>query len=145
VSDDVPAWLANPLRRAADNPELLLYKVQNNAYKYSWALIPISLPFMGLSFPFSRRFRLYDHIVFVTYSLAFMTLLVVAASFLYAAGLAVLAGFAMLIPPLHIFRQLKGAYDLGCWEALWRTVRLVSFSVMVAGLFVSLLFAAGIF
>ena len=144
ISDDVPSWLAGPLRRAAANPELLLYKVQNNAYKYSWALIPLSLPFMLLLFPFSKRFLPYDHIVFVTYSLAFMTMLVVVASLLHAVGLGVVAGFVLLLPPLHMYRQLKGAYQLGRGSALWRTILLISFSITVAVLFVALLFAAGI-
>ena len=69
-----PAGSATPVSKAARNPELLLYKLKNNAYKFSWALIPLSVPFVWLLFPFSRRFRLYDHMVFVTYSLAFMTL-----------------------------------------------------------------------
>lgn len=145
VSDDVPAWLAAPLRHTASNPELLLYKLQNNAYKYSWVLIPVSLPFMWLLFPFSRRFRLYDHIVFVTYSLAFMTLLVVVASLLYFAGLQTLAGFVLLLPPFHMFRQLKAAYDLGWWGALGRTILLVSFAMVAVGFFVAALFAVGLF
>ena len=45
----------------AKNPELVFYKLKTNAYKFSWALIPISVPFVWLLFPFSRRFRLYDH------------------------------------------------------------------------------------
>ena len=145
ISDDVPQWLAEPLGRAARNPELLLYKLQNNAYKYSWALIPISLPFLWLLFPFSRRFRPYDHVVFVTYSLAFMTLLVVAASLLGMAGLGAVAGFAMLIPPVHMFRQLRGAYGLGKWSALWRTVLLTLFAAVAILLFVALLFGVGLF
>ncbi len=145
ISDDVPAWLAAPLRRAAADPEFLLYKVQNNAYKYSWALIPISLPFMWLLFPFSRRFRLYDHMVFVTYSLAFMTLLVVAASLLNAAGLGVLAGFALMLPPVHMYRQLRGAYALTRVGALWRTLVLLLCSLVVAALFIASLFALGLF
>ncbi|MCY7397301.1 MAG: DUF3667 domain-containing protein [Sphingomonas bacterium] len=145
VSDDVPLWLAAPLRRAAANPELLLYKIQNNAYKFSWALIPISLPFMWLLFPFSRRFRLYDHIVFVTYSLAFMTLLVVVASLLYFAGLGTLAGFALMLPPFHMYRQLNAAYGLSRGGALWRTIMLVSFSMVTIGLFIASLFASGLF
>ncbi len=145
ISDDVPAWLAAPLRRAAADPEFLLYKVQNNAYKYSWALIPISLPFMWLLFPFSRRFRLYDHMVFVTYSLAFMTLLVVAASLLEAAGLGVLSGFALMLPPVHMYRQLRGAYGLKRVGALWKTLLLLLFSLVVAALFIASLFALGFF
>ena len=57
----------------------MAYKLKTNAYKFSWLLIPLSVPFVWLLFPFSRRFRLYDHTVFVTYSLCFMSLLVVPA------------------------------------------------------------------
>lgn len=145
ISDDVPGWLAAPLRHAADNPDLLLYKVQNNAYKYSWALIPLSLPFMWLLFPFSRRFRLYDHMVFVTYSLAFMTLLVVAASLAAAAGWVPLAGLMMIVPPVHMYRQIKASYGLTRLGALWRTTLLVVFALTAIGLFIVLLFALGMF
>lgn len=145
VSDDVPNWLAGPLRHATDNPDLMLYKVQNNAYKYSWALIPLSLPFMWLLFPFSRRFRLYDHMVFVTYSLSFMTLLVVVASLFGAAGWTAFAGLVMILPPLHMYRQLKAAYGLSRFGALWRTALLTLFAVIAVGLFTIMLFALGIF
>ena len=145
ISDDVPTWLRGPLARAAKNPELLLYKVKNSAYKWSWAVIPLSVPFLWLLFPFSRRFRLYDHIVFVTYSLCFMTLLVCLASAVGAAGLPALAGFAMLVPPVHIYRQLRGAYSLGWFGALWRTIALVMVAVMVLSLFAIGLFGAGLF
>lgn len=145
ISDDVPAWLATPLRQAAANPELLLYKVQNNAYKYSWALIPLSLPFMWLLFPFSRRFRLYDHMVFVTYSLAFMTLLVSIATVLAAVGWSAAAGMTMILPPIHMYRQLKGAYGLSRFGALWRSALLTVFALMAVGLFIAILFALGIF
>ena len=145
VSDDVPSWLGSALQRAADNPKLLLYKVQNNAYKYSWVLIPLSLPFLWLLFPFSRRFRMYDHMVFVTYSLAFMTLLTVLASLAYGAGIGLITALCAFVPPFHMFRQLKGAYGLGWWGAAWRTLMLVSFAVLVMVLFVALLFATGLY
>ena len=145
ISDDVPTWLRGPLEKAGKNPELLLYKVKNSAYKWSWAVIPLSVPFLWLLFPFSRRFRLYDHTVFVTYSLCFMTLLICLASAVGAAGLPALAGFAMLVPPLHIYRQLRGAYSLGWFGALWRTIALVMVAVMVLTLFAIGLFGAGLF
>ncbi|CAA9514935.1 MAG: hypothetical protein AVDCRST_MAG91-1850, partial [uncultured Sphingomonadaceae bacterium] len=62
ASDDLPdefGWLEDAYRKAKANPSLLIYKLQNNAYKYGWALIPISLTFMWLLFPFSRKFRMY--------------------------------------------------------------------------------------
>ena len=146
MSDEIPAWLARPLQQAAANPELLLYKVQNNAYKFSWALIPLSLPFLWLLFPFSRRFRLYDHMVFVTYSIAFMTLLVSLATVLGAVGLGALAGVMIVfLPALHMYRQLKEAYGLTRFGALWRTALLIVFAITAAGLFISMLFALGIF
>ena len=46
VSDDLPPWLRKPIEKATQNPSLFFYKVQTNAYKFSWALIPISVPFL---------------------------------------------------------------------------------------------------
>lgn len=145
VSDDVPAWLRNPIEKAGKNPELLLYKLRTNAYKWSWAVIPLSVPFLWLVFPFSRRFRLYDHIVFVTYSLCFMTLLVCVATLLGMVGMGAVAGFAMLIPPIHMYRQLRGAYALSGWGALWRTIVLVTAATIVLVLFFVSLVGLGLF
>ena len=145
ISDDVPSWLRRPIEKASKNPELLLYKLRSNAYKWSWAIIPLSVPFLWLLFPFSRRFRLYDHIVFVTYSLCFMTLLVCAATVVGLAGASALAGFAMLIPPIHIYRQLRGAYLLKPWGAMWRAGVLVVAAIMVLTLFFISLVGLGLF
>ena len=128
IESDIPqvkeAW-----EQARANPQLAIYKLQNAAYKYSWLLIPLSLPFLWLLFPFSRRFRLYDHTVFVTYSLGFMTLLVCVLALLAAAGAPMVAVIAAIIPPVHIYRQLKGSYGLSRVGALWRTALLVLFSI----------------
>jgi hypothetical protein len=133
------------LGEAAKNPELLFYKIKTNAYKFSWALIPISVPFVWLLFPFSRRFRLYDHTVFVTYSLCFMSLLVVAGLVFGAAGMTGLAGLLWLLPPFHMYRQLKGAYSLRRAGALWRTALLTIFAMIVVGLFSAVLVGVGTF
>ena len=58
--------LARTIATVRENPQLMIYKAQTSAYKYSWMLIPLSVPFVWLLFPFSRRFRGYDHTVFVT-------------------------------------------------------------------------------
>ena len=142
---DAPDWLSKPLEKAVKNPDLLFYKLKTNAYKFSWMLIPLSVPFLWLMFPFSRRFRLYDHTVFVTYSLSFMTLLVVAAVLIGLAGLPAVAGFAMLMPPFHIYRQLKGNYGLSPGGALLRTFLLIAFATLALGLFLLMLFGLGLF
>ncbi|MEO5972026.1 MAG: DUF3667 domain-containing protein [Sphingomicrobium sp.] len=75
---DAYRWLNAGYIRAKQNPPLLFCKLQTNAYKFSWALIPLSLPFVWLLFLHRRRYRrdygAYDHLVFVTYSTAFMSL-----------------------------------------------------------------------
>ena len=50
-------WLDSAIVKARRNPELLIYKVQANAYKFSWALIPISVPFVWILFLHRRRYR----------------------------------------------------------------------------------------
>jgi hypothetical protein len=148
-ADSVNAWFSHSYRKAKENPKLLAYKLQSNAYKFSWALIPISVPFLWLLFLHRRRYRryrAYDHTVFVTYSIAFMSLGVIALSLLRLIGVPeVIAGFAiMLVPPLHIYRQLRGAYELSRWSAIWRTLVLIVFAFVAAGLFFTLLLALGV-
>jgi len=140
----IAPWLRGPIEKVAKNPDLLFFKLKTNAYKFSWMLIPLSVPFMWLLFPFSRRFRLYDHTVFVTYSLCFMTLLAILAAALMRAGMVNVAGLLWLIPPVHIYRQLKGAYGLSRTGALWRTAALVFVIATTTSLFLLALVTLGI-
>ncbi len=120
------------LRAAIENPKLLAYKLQSNAYKFAWALIPLSMPFMWAMFAWRRQYRIYDHAVFVTYSLAFTMLLLIAMALLIALG-ASAAEWLTLLLPLHFYRQLKQAYQLRRASALWRTALLliVAFTVLL--------------
>jgi len=142
--DETPEWLRGMVRNVQKNPELAVTNMQDAASKYSWLLIPLSLPFMWLLFPFSRKYRLYDHTVFVTYSLCFMMLLLVFASTV-GRLIPLIANFAWLIPPAHMYRQLRGAYGVSRFGAIWRTIALVLFAFVAIGLFASLLLALGAF
>jgi len=144
TSSKLPNWLGRAVGRAKANPELLFYKLKTNAYKFSWALIPISVPFVWLLFPLSRRFKLYDHTVFVTYSLCFMMLLLSAATLIGLVSDTV-ASLAWFVPPVHMYRQLRGTYGVGKWGALWRTSALTIFAFIAIGLFASLLVTLGAF
>lgn len=131
-----------------ENPSLMAYKIQANAYKFSWALIPISVPFLWMLFLHRRRYReyrAYDHTVFVTYSIAFMSLGLIALSLLRPLGIdgSIVQLAILIVPPIHIYRQLKGTYRLSRWSALWRTFVLVIFAFIAASLFFSLLVTAG--
>jgi hypothetical protein len=148
-SDDDLGWFDGPYKKAKENPSLLLYKIQANAYKFSWALIPISVPFVWLLFLHRQRYRrsykMYDHIVFVTYSLAFMSLGAVAYTLLKLAGMnGTIALLPFLVVPLHMYRQLRGAYQLSRWSAAWRTVMLLLFAAIASSLFMMLLLGVGV-
>jgi hypothetical protein len=134
------------IAKAGENPGLALYKLQSSAYKFSWALIPISVPFVALMFLWRRRFHLYDHAIFVTYSLAFMMLFVVALSLAGSIGLStgLLILAALTVPPVHMFAQLRGAYSLRKRSALWRTIALMIFSFIALNAFAVLLLVLGL-
>lgn len=125
------------------DPKLMLYKLQSNGYKFSWLLIPLSLPFVWLLFFWKRGIGLYDHSVFVTYSIAFMSMGFVTLSLLgmtgVPEGVLTLGGLAAGIA--HIFAHLKGAYSLGRWQALWRTVVLLA---MIGTILLLFLIAIGL-
>ncbi|TRD11684.1 DUF3667 domain-containing protein [Erythrobacter insulae] len=124
------------LQKWNDNPGLMLYKMQANAYKFSWLLIPLSIPFVWLLFAWKRRFKAYDHAIFVTYSLAFMSLLFIALSLLGTAGMPLDCVFVLfaVIAPLHIYKHLRYAYDLRRFSTIWRFL-LLMFSVLFVLLF----------
>jgi hypothetical protein len=143
-STNVPLIRAG-YEKVKQNPDLVLYKLKSNSYKWSWAIIPLSVPFVWLLFPFSRRFRLYDHTVFVTYSLAFMTILVSAGTVIAAAGINAVAPIMLFIPPIHMYRQLRGAYGCTRWGALWRSLVLLIVAIVVLSAFILMMGAIGIF
>lgn len=133
------------IAKANKNPNLALYKIQSSAYKYSWALILISTPFLWLLYAWHRRLRFYDHAVFVTYSLSFMSVLVIVLTVLSLAGVGegVIATAGMFIPPIHIYRQLRGAYGTRRRWAILRTALLAMFGAMTLIVFFLLLLALG--
>ena len=102
------------IKKWRQNPGLMLYKLQANAYKFSWLLIPLSIPFVWLMFAWRRRFKAYDHAIFVTYSLSFMSLLFITMSLIAVSPLG--SGWAFTLftiaAPLHLYKQLRHSYGL---------------------------------
>lgn len=141
--NDAPRWIKPFIKNVKENPQLVSMKVQDAASKFSWLLIPISLPFMWLLFPLRRRYNTYDHAVFVTYSLSFMMMLMIVGGVLAAVGFGAIAGLLFFVPPFHMYRQLKGAYELGRFSAIMRTIALLTFAFIAAGLFVAAVVAIG--
>lgn len=135
------------LTKKALNPELALYKIQQTAYKFSFLLVPFSIPFLALLFLWKRGFTFYDHGVFVLYSITAMSILFTLAMLIGPlwGPLGVVAGLAVCIgPPVHMFAQLKGTYGLSVFSALWRTFVLQVFCIIVVGLFLTTIVMMGL-
>jgi len=139
--------LDKKLLKKLQNPELTLYKLQQTFYKFSFLLIPISIPFVALLFLWKRGFTLYDHGVFVLYSLTFMAMLIMVTAGLmrFGGAIAVIAALAATaIVPVHMFIQVKGAYGLSTYSALWRTGMLLLFCSLALSLFLAAVVVLGV-
>ena len=137
VIDGFPE-LNERIRKKFENPDLALYKIQQAAYKFSFLLVPISLPFIWLLFFWKRGTTLYDHVVFALYGLCFASLLFVAAAFAASSPTTTfLIGWLLLLGlPVHTYFHLKGAYALGWFSALWRTFFMLTFANIALGIFI---------
>jgi hypothetical protein len=123
------------IERVRTNPELAFYKLKNTAYKFSFLLVPLLLPFLWLMFLGKRSVVVYDHAVFALYSLSFMSLLVVTTALLSLTPLSGHLGWMLWLVPLHVFFHLRGTYALTLWGAYWRTTALVGVAGVVCALF----------
>jgi hypothetical protein len=142
------AWFDKVLvEKWKKNPGLMLYKLQTNGYKFSWLLIPLSVPFLWLMFAWRRQFKAYDHAIFVTYSLSFMSLLFIVMSILSTIpeGGSWAALLFLIGAPLHLYKQLRHAYGLSRFSALWRFVILLFCMQIVLMLFLLILGVLGAF
>ena len=142
-TESVPDWVRPLIKNVQENPSVVSMKIQDAASKYSWMLIPLSVPFMWLLFPLRRKYNTYDHTVFVTYSLSFMMMLVILAGVMVSLGLSGWAGLLFFVPPFHMYRHLKQSYELGRFSAIVRTFALVTFAFIAASLFAAATVAIG--
>ncbi len=148
VNTGVHGW-DETIRHKLENPELAWYKIQNTAYKFSFLLAPISLPFIWLIFFWKRGVTLFDHAVFALYSLSFMSLLFIVLALSMRAPLANAAAGAVATAmsaaiPMHMFFHIKGAYALGWFAALWRTMAMLVFAVAALSIFLLAIILLGL-
>lgn len=139
-------YLDKKIQHKLENPELAVYKVQNAAYKFAFLLVPISLPFLWLMFAWKRGLTLFDHTVYILYSLSYVSLLFITMSLISMASdyLGWLIPLLILSIPVHFFFHLKGAYSLGWFSAIWRTPVLLVFSAIALTLFLVAILAMGL-
>lgn len=127
-----------------NDTQFTIYKMKKNAASLAFLLIPLSLPFVWLLFAFRAHYRhqflLFDHAVFVIYSLSFMTWLMILVALLAKLSLSTLAMILFFIaPPLHIYTQLKHAYQLSTASTAWRTLALLCVALLTLTLYVAMI------
>lgn len=134
------AFLDQKLKALPDlvmnNSDFLLYKIKSNGYKFSWLLIPISLPFVWLAMIGVRGHPIYDHAIFTIYSISFMTILFIIVAVLGSIGLRLnmIVPALMIIPIIHMYKHVKHGYQLSRWNALMRLILLligIIFSILI--------------
>jgi len=139
-------WIDKSLiKKWREQPELMLYKLQAQQLQ---VLLAADTPVAALRMAAVRmearlqRLRPRDlrHI---------LTQLHVAAAYrdlvALAAGVSgdVLGLAAVLIPPVHMYRQLRGAYSLRRFSALWRLIVLYAMILVIMVLFLQILLLLG--
>jgi hypothetical protein len=125
---------------ALEDPQFVFYKMKQKGYKLSFLLVPLSLPWMLLLFAWKKDVRAYDHVVFLLYSISFMTALFMLAALLGTAGVESAAPYLTLFlaaPLVHLFFQLKGGYRLGWAAAAWRAAALATLAMITLLLYFS--------
>lgn len=139
---------AERVRASLNDPDLLVYKLRSAASEYSFMLVPASVPFLWLMFFWKRRVYLYDHVIFSLHSLSFMalfvTLLIVGFEYHTVLHLQNIWGWALFIPPIHMFFHLKGTYQLGIFGALWRTFMLSIIALIVLACYIGAILVLGL-
>lgn len=138
--------LDKKIKEKLENPELALYKIQNAAYKFAFLLVPISLPFVWLLFFWKRGLTLFDHTVYILYSLSFVSLMFIIISLLaYVPGaLDMISPWWIFLFPVHAYFQMKGGYSLGWFSALWRTPVLMMFASLGLSIFLVAIIVVGV-
>lgn len=89
---------------------------------------------------------MFDHAVFVTYSLTFMMLLgVICALLIRYPATEPIGGIALAFAPsIHMYRQLRGTYETSRFGALWRTFLLSGFAMTALVLFAIFILTLGV-
>src|SRR5262249_13686440 len=138
VKIDGQPELSQRIREKLMNPDLTIYKIENAAYKFSFMLVPISLPFIAFLFLFKKGLTLYDHTVYALYSLSFASLVFVAVLVVGQSPWTKWAGAPLIWLgfPIHTFFHLKGAYSLKIWSALWRTFFMLTFASICLAIYI---------
>ena len=89
---------------------------------------------------------MYDHAIFALYSISFMSLVFIGISIGLSLDSVDTTAFNLLvfIPPIHMFIQLRGAYQIGWFAAAWRTIALSIAAVFTLCIYLAIALGMGL-
>lgn len=129
-----------------ENSDFLLYKMKANGYKFSWLLIPVSIPFVWIAMLGVRGHHFYDHAIFTIYSMSFITILFIILAIMGSIGF--LSGWlipvGVMIPIIHLYKQIRHAYQLSRLQTVLRLIILCIGIVFSLLIFFAILLLLGI-
>ena len=138
--------LVDGIKLTNENTALSLYKMKANGYKFSWLLIPLSLPFVWLAMIGVRGHYIYDHAIFTIYSISFMSILFIILAILGSIGVSLgwLVPAGSVIPIVHLYKQIRYAYQLSRRQTILRLIILCIGIVFSLLIFFAILLLLGI-
>ncbi|MCC7268481.1 MAG: DUF3667 domain-containing protein [Caulobacteraceae bacterium] len=123
VDEGIPfsGWIGPRLGYAAEHPEEFAAELREWPHRIAIMLMPIGALILGLLYAFSRRFFLFDHLIFTMHSLSFMGLLVSLMTLLGLVPVLSLLNLILVFAiPAHLFLHMRGVYGSGAVGTLAR-------------------------
>ena len=134
---DVDRWVRTRVERAVAEPASFVRFIADWAERFAILMLPASALMLAVLFV-GRGFTLFDHLVFSMHSITASAVVVLAVMLGDWAGVGA-ANLLLLLPPVHLFRHMRGVYGTGTAGTMWRMAllgfgSLVIFSLLVLSL-----------
>ncbi len=136
-SRDAERWLRARISHAVAEPGELVRFIADWAERFAILMLPASALMLAVLF-LGHGFTLFDHLVFSMHSITASAIVVLAVMLGDRAGIGAV-NLLLLLPPLHLFRHMRGVYGTGTAGTLWRMALLglgsfVIFTLLVVSL-----------
>lgn len=123
-------WLRAHMEQSLDDPGEVLAVMQEWAERFTLLMLPIAGVTLWVLYLPGRNFSLYDHMIFVMYSLCFVCLVLIAL-FLTERVLGGFSAWLLLLLPLHLFAHMRTVYCSG-WFGTFARMALLGVISMIA-------------
>ena len=129
---EVDRWIRARVSNAVADPKELVRFIADWAERFAILMLPASALMLALLF-LGRGFTLFDHLVFSMHSITASAVVVIVVMLGDWTDFGA-ANLLLMLPPVHLFRHMRGVYGTGTVGTLWRMVLLGLGSVVIFSL-----------